>query len=434
MFLKNQAGQWIGFCLIAQADGNGLPGLMPLPWVSRDGGVAALGGGPLRDRGNGQYAYGPTQGESNCNALSVILTATGAVPMEKTVYPFDLAAGIIGVFAYTIGAGVPFGPNNLIEVSPNDGLLWDNAGGGSAWLRLQNAGPTQTGSVSTAAQTFAGDKTFTGVVASLLGFSLPHTVLSETPGAFGFTHAEAGLTNLVFGFSSQAGFVNCVLTDLNGGATLPRFGLQVNPTAAVFGKYGTLTDGTEITGGLVTGIGAGVLFASILGLPTTLAGYGINTPIGVTDGGTGLAATGADGDVLTALSGAWVSSPPSGGGTAHGTYTPTLTNTGNVLLSSTYSSPWSQVGDVVTVSGRIDLTLNASSVNTSFTIDLPVPSNFANSGDCCGTAVWENSGSSFSAPVTIFGDPVAHQASFNLNTPVLTTMAVSFTFTYQVVP
>lgn len=70
-----------------------------------------------------------------------------------------------------------------------------------------------------------------------------------------------------------------------------------------------------------------------------------------------------------------------------GTYTPTLTNTTNIDASTSYKAQWSRIGNVVSVSGKVDIdpTIGVATA-TSLGISLPVASNFANAQDCAGVA------------------------------------------------
>lgn len=67
-----------------------------------------------------------------------------------------------------------------------------------------------------------------------------------------------------------------------------------------------------------------------------------------------------------------------------GTYTPTLTNTTNVASSTAYTCQYLRVGDVVSVSGKVDLTATATG---SFVLglSLPVASDLATGQNVGGT-------------------------------------------------
>lgn len=70
-----------------------------------------------------------------------------------------------------------------------------------------------------------------------------------------------------------------------------------------------------------------------------------------------------------------------------GTYTPTLNKTTNILDSMAYACQWMRVGNVVTVSGRVDLTPTGIGL-TELGISLPVASTFHTpaQNECAGTA------------------------------------------------
>lgn len=70
----------------------------------------------------------------------------------------------------------------------------------------------------------------------------------------------------------------------------------------------------------------------------------------------------------------------------YGTYTPTLTNVANLDASTAYSCQYSQTGNVVTVSGRVDIDPTAGTTLTQLGVSLPIPSNFANANECAGVA------------------------------------------------
>lgn len=71
---------------------------------------------------------------------------------------------------------------------------------------------------------------------------------------------------------------------------------------------------------------------------------------------------------------------------ASGTYTPTLTPIANITGSTAYSCQYMRVGNVVSVSGRIDVQATASGSQTHLGISLPIPSAFTAATQCGGTA------------------------------------------------
>lgn len=90
----------------------------------------------------------------------------------------------------------------------------------------------------------------------------------------------------------------------------------------------------------------------------------------------------------------WVTGTPSMVGlgnvsnltTASSTYTPTLTNTTNVTASTARITSYSQVGNIVTAYGTLDVTTTLA-VATEVQLTLPVASDLATAQDLNGTAV-----------------------------------------------
>lgn len=73
-------------------------------------------------------------------------------------------------------------------------------------------------------------------------------------------------------------------------------------------------------------------------------------------------------------------------GPSSGTYTPTLTNGANVASSIPRGAQYLRVGNVVTVSGRVDISYTSATTETVLGISLPIPTNFTNAWDCAGVA------------------------------------------------
>lgn len=116
---------------------------------------------------------------------------------------------------------------------------------------------------------------------------------------------------------------------------------------------------------------------------------------------------------------------------ASGTYTPTLTNVANA--GGTLSSDGAQyirVGNVVTVSGKLQTIPTAATTLTQIGISLPVASNFASAHECSGTAA-SRRGSFFVG--TIHADATSDRAELwfdsvdNVNAHV-----IYYTFTYTI--
>lgn len=116
---------------------------------------------------------------------------------------------------------------------------------------------------------------------------------------------------------------------------------------------------------------------------------------------------------------------------ASGTYTPTLTGTTNVDAVVVQGADWvyMRVGNVVTVSGQINIDATAASTTTSVRVQLPIPSSFSTSNShCAGTMVHTNTGISGA----IRPDATNDDAQINFSPAVTTATSYSLQFTYVI--
>lgn len=115
------------------------------------------------------------------------------------------------------------------------------------------------------------------------------------------------------------------------------------------------------------------------------------------------------------------------GEASSGVYTPALTNGANVASSSAQVCQWSRVGNVVTVSGRVDVTPTAAAdTTTRVDLALPVPSNFANTFEAGG------GGSAGFRPVVVSSDVAGDRIVLQFQAASTSATVLSFTATYQV--
>jgi hypothetical protein len=126
-----------------------------------------------------------------------------------------------------------------------------------------------------------------------------------------------------------------------------------------------------------------------------------------------------------------VTAPATGDGNVFsGTYTPTLTNTTNVAVSSTGACQYMRVGNVVTVSGQVDIDPTAVG-DTIMGVSLPIASNLAAQIQCAGTFM-ALSGVTFQGG-SIYGDSTNDRAVFRFAASSASNFAFQFTFTYRVI-
>lgn len=196
------------------------------------------------------------------------------------------------------------------------------------------------------------------------------------------------------------------------------------PDAAT-GARGLVTTGTQTFGGLKTfNSGATILapFTLTLGSDATgdtyyrTGGTVVRRAIGSTD------------DVYTVSGGVpiWVAPNYS-----FGTYTPTLTNVTNISASTAYQCQYMRVGNVVTVSGKVDIDPGAVGLAT-LGISIPIASALANDFECGGTAA---AGTVLGLNGAISADPANDRVELDFTIPVagvITNTSWFFTFTYYI--
>jgi hypothetical protein len=117
------------------------------------------------------------------------------------------------------------------------------------------------------------------------------------------------------------------------------------------------------------------------------------------------------------------------GAVISGTYTPTLTAVTNVAATTSAVCQYMRVGNVVTVSGRVNIDPTSASTTTSIRISLPVASNFAAVGQCVGSGT----GDLNFEPLLIYGDTTNDAARLDFVPLNNANQLVGFHFTYLVV-
>lgn len=171
----------------------------------------------------------------------------------------------------------------------------------------------------------------------------------------------------------------------------------------------------------------------------------ISLPLTVAQGGTGattesnartnLGATSVGNSLFTAVSDATARSAIGVVASSDGTYTPTLTNVSNIDVpgSTAYAFQYMRVGNVVTVSGKIDVAVTGTGL-TRLNVSLPVASNFSADENCSGTAVMIAGSGSVTISASIRADFTNDTAQM-IYWGNLTGIAQAYylTFTYRVI-
>lgn len=115
---------------------------------------------------------------------------------------------------------------------------------------------------------------------------------------------------------------------------------------------------------------------------------------------------------------------------ASGTYTATLTNTTNIAASTAYQAQWIRVGNVVTVSGKVDIDVTlVASTASELQMTLPIASNLTAEENLGGSA---SSDALASIIARIKADATSDKASFVFKAISATNDSYAFSFTYLI--
>lgn len=116
------------------------------------------------------------------------------------------------------------------------------------------------------------------------------------------------------------------------------------------------------------------------------------------------------------------------GAVLSGVYTPTITNGTNVAGSTAFQCQWMRVGNVVTVSGQVNIDPTLASTNTIINMTLPVATDLAAVQDLCGVGV----NSAGPEVAMIRGATATDDARFDWVPTSTANTGIIFTFTYLI--
>ena len=112
-----------------------------------------------------------------------------------------------------------------------------------------------------------------------------------------------------------------------------------------------------------------------------------------------------------------------------GVYTPTWTIISNLDAITGFSSMYSRVGDIVTVSGQIAIDPTSAAVVCRARATLPIASNIGATADCMGVIA----SASFGEAGAIVGDTTNDAADMFLLAVSASNHTCGFTFQYRVI-
>jgi len=381
---------------------NGIP-----PRAEADATVVNLGGG--------QFVAILSAGDSSGDYITFQLEADNCISDEKTILPFVGSPPGGGLTVEDYPLVHTFLNTVTLETDTASGLVISQPAAHAVRLALLDATTIQRGLMSAGPQTFAAAKDFYAPLTVLSVAGVAYLDLSE-PGSGGrgrYAATSSGSTSEYFetfptltaAWTLQqgdplipAGILSAwdnvgVLTDACYGAVDHLGGLQT-------GQWVSLA-GLDFSGGLLTGGVYAPLWSDLSGTPTTLAGYGIMSPLDLAQGGTAadlsatgpgvlvqsaggaavsVVAPGTAGHLLTSVGGVWASAAPA--------ITSPLTTKGDLWGFDTGDArvPIGPDGDVLTADSTQPLGLKWAAGGGSLAIGAAI------AGGTAGRVLFEGAG------------------------------------------
>lgn len=301
---------------------------------------------------------------------------------------------------------------------------------GTITLNIPDAGASARGLITTASQTIAGNKTFSGLT-SLVTAVFSSALISSPSGTSvaNLGVIGAGASTAISGSQFQVeGATNTNIRLYMYGSTATTLGVGNNYATAVIGGS-LLTEaasGTHpllssviikapgITGGSATVTNTATLY--IEGAPSATV-TGVNTALTVAAGGVRLGGIGGAGMVQSDADGDLSVT----NFTALTTYTPTLTGIANVTTLTAYTTNYLRLGNMFWIFGEVEIEPTSTGA-TSFGFSLPVSTDVVNSFEWAGTA-----SDALGNVYKIYGDVANERATFESTINASTTQKLSFT-------
>lgn len=120
-----------------------------------------------------------------------------------------------------------------------------------------------------------------------------------------------------------------------------------------------------------------------------------------------------------------------GDGALTGSYTPTLAALANVDAFTAFLCNWQRYGDMVSVSGRVDVDPTASATLTQLYISLPIASTFVSAQDAAGLAIASNVAGQGGG---IYADTISPRVILQYVPTGAASQPMFFTMSYRILP
>lgn len=309
-------------------------------------------------------AVAPISISGTTGAITVAEPASG-----DTLTLNAVAGGRVLVTTGTLsGAGVFTLHQNMSNTGSSDAFAYMRSGGasgGDVYSRYSVEGVTDwtfgidnSDSDAFVVSASAGIGTSNGLRITTAGaVSVPGTLTVTGTSALGALSATTGtFTGVVSGITDLTTTGNTILGNAQGDT------LNVAAGAIAVGASGNVTMAAPASG-------VGLTQTGFAGSDTALFNGGTSGSFRVTDRGLPYGTSiHNNAGAVTGTTNQYIAS---------GTYTPTLSNTTNISASTARKSTWTRLGNVVRVSGSVQITVTTGTSATELGIELPIASNLA---------------------------------------------------------